>query len=170
MPSPEITKGIYSAFGHRLRLRVSGICIQDDRILLVKHHSLGEKGILWAPPGGGLQYGESIEETLKREFLEETGLVVEMREPVLINEYMQDPLHAVELFFRVTQTGGELKRGYDPELGQENQIIQEVCFVSFADLRKQDPTIFHSLFRSHNRVEHFRSFLGYEQNIVSRRP
>jgi len=167
MPSSEITQGIHDAFGHRLRLRVSGICLQDDSILLVKHHALGEKGILWAPPGGGLQLGETIEETLKRELMEETGLEVKMQFPLLINEYMQYPLHAVELFFKVEQLGGVLKRGMDPELGQENQIIQEVAFVSFEEIRAQDPAIFHSLFRSYNRAEHFVNFLGYEQNIAS---
>lgn len=170
MPTPKITQGIHAVFGHTLRLRISGICLQGDSILLVKHHSIGEKGILWAPPGGGLHYGETIEETLKREFQEETGLQVEMLQPLLINEYMELPLHAIELFFLVKHVGGELKKGSDPELQPENQIIQEVAFVSFSEILSQDPAIFHSLFRNHNSAEHFVNFLGYEQNIASRHP
>lgn len=166
----DITKQeIHKVFGHQLRLRISGICIENESILLVKHLSVGEKGILWAPPGGGLHYGETIEETLKREFEEETGLLVQMGQPLLINEYMEHPLHAVELFFEVHPVGGVLKKGYDPELGENSQIIQEVRFVPFEEISLSDPTIFHSMFRGHRSVQAFQHFLGFHQNITFRK-
>ena len=54
------------------RIRVAALSVQDDRILLVLHRS-GKKEY-YLLPGGGVEIGESEEEALKRELLEETGL------------------------------------------------------------------------------------------------
>ncbi len=126
---------ITEKFGNRLRLRACGILIEDNCLLLIKHLSLGKSGELWAPPGGGLNYGESLENCLKREFKEETGLDISVGNLLFANEYLQPPLHAVELFYEVRRTGGELCQGIDPELGIDQQIIQEVRFISLDELK-----------------------------------
>lgn len=163
-----IQAAIQQAFGHKLRLRVSGICLQNDCILLVKHLSLGPKGILWAPPGGGLDYHETIHECLQREFLEETGLQVAVHELLFVNEYFEHPLHAIELFFRVEQIGGTLCQGSDPEMQADTQIIHDVAFVSLDEIRTSDPAIYHSLFKTYPTTEHFVVSAGFHQNIVHR--
>lgn len=56
---------------------VSGLVRDDDgRVLLLKHTYRGNKP--WGLPGGGLRPGESLEECLQRELLEETGMRVEI--------------------------------------------------------------------------------------------
>ena len=45
---------------------------------MVHHTALGKDGSLWAPPGGGMEYGESAHAALKREFMEETHLEIEV--------------------------------------------------------------------------------------------
>ncbi|MER5278921.1 NUDIX hydrolase [Streptomyces sp. NPDC002809] len=55
---------------------VIGIIRQDNEILLVQE-SLGIDGeILWSLPGGGVKDGELMNEALRRELHEETGLLV----------------------------------------------------------------------------------------------
>lgn len=51
-----------------------GILIKDDTLLLTQKRSGPYQG-LWDLPGGAIEFGESPEEALKREILEETGLI-----------------------------------------------------------------------------------------------
>jgi 8-oxo-dGTP diphosphatase len=62
--------------GKTQRLGVYGICVEDDRILMVRASNLTEVPGRWFLPGGGVDHGEHPEESLAREFREETGLSV----------------------------------------------------------------------------------------------
>lgn len=88
--------------------------VTDDagRIVLVKRTD----NDLWALPGGGMELGESIEETAVREVKEETGLDVTVTG--LVGVYT-NPLHVIEysdgevrqqfsLCFTTELVGGEL--------------------------------------------------------------
>jgi len=140
----SMEKKIIEHFGNRLRVRVCGILEEDDRILLVRHHALGPKGVLWAPPGGGMKFGSNAEQNLIREFKEETGLDISVEEFLMVHEFLSSPLHAIELFFRVKRTGGELILGHDPEMGIGDQIIKEIRFVPITELLSFDREIVHN--------------------------
>ncbi|MDH5379850.1 MAG: NUDIX hydrolase [Cyclobacteriaceae bacterium] len=127
----EIVK---SNFGGRVRLRVCGLLIEDNKILLVEHSGLNESKSFWIPPGGGLNFGEKLEKALEREFLEETGIKIKTKELLFCNQHINLPLHAVELFFSVEKIGGTFKKGIDPELSDENQIIRSVKYVTIEKL------------------------------------
>lgn len=87
------------------------------------------------PPGGGLEFGETLEETLKREFLEETGLLVKVRNLIHVNEMIKEQFHAIEFFYKVEYLSGELQTGTDPELSDSSQIIKEVAFKNKSELK-----------------------------------
>lgn len=142
----RIRENVIEQFGNRLRIRVCGLCIENEKVLLVNHHSLNKKGDFWAPPGGGMEFGQSTEENLKREFLEETGLNIEAEKFLFVHEYLSPPLHAIELIFKVKRINGALKIGSDPELGDEEQIIKNVKFIPFKELIKIDRDSIHQLF------------------------
>lgn len=55
---------------------VTGVVIKEGKVLVARHTYGGGKG-KYIIPGGYLQFGESPQEALKREFLEETNVVVE---------------------------------------------------------------------------------------------
>lgn len=145
MDSPR--QEVLTVYGNRLRLRVCGLYREDDRLLLVRHRGLSPSGTFWAPPGGGMQFGETAPQALVREFAEETGLAVEIGDLLFVNEFMQPPLHAVELFFAVRVTGGTLGRGTDPEMNPDGQIIDEVRLMRFAEIKRYPPEEVHALFR-----------------------
>lgn len=152
---------IEKMYGHRLRLRVCGICIEQDRILMVRHAGLGEKGEMWIPPGGGMEWGQSAPENLQREIKEETGLEVKTGELMFVHEHLQEPLHSLELFFKVYPLGGHLTRGYDPEFPPEEQIIKEVRYFHFEELKQLEQQQLHAMFRHYNSLEGLNNAQGY---------
>ncbi|MCS6795148.1 MAG: NUDIX hydrolase [Raineya sp.] len=152
---------IIDVFGNRLRVRVCGVLVQENRILLIKHTNLGEAGYLWSPPGGGLHFGESITECLQREFLEETGLAIKIKDFLFVYEFLQKPLHAIELFFSVEQVGGTLKLGSDPEMCQEKQILQQIALVDDDFLRKENPACVHQAIWQAGSIENLLKYRGF---------
>ncbi|WP_439882384.1 NUDIX domain-containing protein [Pontibacter sp. MBLB2868] len=123
-----------AAYAQNLRVRVCGVCIKNDKLLLVRHgHTLGNDAF-WAPPGGGLLFGESMEQCLKREMLEETGLQVKVGRFLFVNEFLQKPLHAIEFFFEVQVAEGSLTTGTDPEAAPDQQLIEQVQWLTIKEI------------------------------------
>lgn len=135
---------IENYFGKQIRVRVCGILKKENKILFIKHLNLGED-YLWAPPGGALNYGESIEDCLKREFFEETGLTIQVKKFLTFHEFIQLPLHAIELFFEVSTQNDTFILGFDPELKPEHQILKDIQFLSLEDIQKEKSSNLHSL-------------------------
>jgi len=124
-----------AAYAEKLRIRVCGICLHENRLLLVRHgKTLGNRAF-WAPPGGGLQYGESMKACLRREFKEETGIEVKVGRFLFVNEFLQSPLHAVEFFFEVKVIGGSITTGTDPEAAPDEQLIEQVQWLSIKEIQ-----------------------------------
>lgn len=125
-----------SPFRNRLRIRVCGILIQDDAILLVQIHSPVIDDLIWTPPGGGLKFGEHMKDCLKREFAEETNLQVEVKDLIHINELIEDPFHAVEFYFEVVGITGKPKKGRDPELSWDHQLLHDLKWIPLDQLEE----------------------------------
>ena len=103
---------------------------------MVQVHSPVTNELVWMPPGGGLEFGETLEDCLEREFREETGARIEVGEFLFLNELIEDPYHAVELFYKVRQIGGEIRLGSDPEHDAHSQLLKAVAWKPVAELRK----------------------------------
>lgn len=58
---------------------IGGVIIEDGRALLIRRGSEPLRGE-WSIPGGTLEVGETLEEGVARELLEETGIVVRVIE------------------------------------------------------------------------------------------
>lgn len=117
-----------SIYSGKLRVRVAGLLVTDRKLLLVKLHSPVSSSDIWTAPGGGVEFGETIEDALKREFNEETGLSILVGDLLHINELIEPPYHAIEFFFKVTKISGHLKLGSDPEHSQDQQLLKEIGF------------------------------------------
>jgi 8-oxo-dGTP diphosphatase len=109
------------------------VCIQEGKILLLNHIGIRENSDFWCPPGGGLQFGETIEECLKREFLEETNTEISVGKFLTVNEFINPPLHAIELFYEVKIINGIPKKGTDPEM--EEQIISDLRWFDSEEIK-----------------------------------
>jgi mutator protein MutT len=58
---------------------VGGVVIREGRALLIKRGSAPLEG-QWSIPGGTLELGESLQDGVRRELLEETGIAVRVLE------------------------------------------------------------------------------------------
>jgi 8-oxo-dGTP diphosphatase len=106
-------------------------------------------------------FGETAEDALKREFVEETGLTVSVEKFLCVNEYLAAPLHAIELFFIVKKIDGTLQTGVDPELHKDLQIITEVEWLSFDTLKQFPPEAVHSILHKVNNEADLLQHTGY---------
>jgi len=126
---------------------------------MVNHKHLGPSDF-WAPPGGGIEFGEDAPACLAREFREETGLQVDVGPFLFACELVKPPLHAVELFFHVIYRGGELITGTDPESGTE-QIIKDVRMLTSADIRKLGAGSVHGILSKYPDIGQITALRGY---------
>ena len=65
------------------RETTAGVAIKDGKVLVAKRAKGGPISEMWEFPGGKNRYGETIEDTLKREWLEELGVDVAVGEKLL---------------------------------------------------------------------------------------
>ncbi|MDB5256519.1 MAG: hypothetical protein JWM14_1214 [Chitinophagaceae bacterium] len=156
----DLKADIVKNFGNKLRIRVCGLFIENNRLLLLKHHSIGAHHILWSPPGGGMDFTEHAAQTLVREFIEETGLTPTVYEFGFVHEYVNTPMHAVELFFIITKAEGKAALGKDPEMMGE-QMLQELAFVDLETLNSIPDEQKHFLLRGLESWEKLLNRKGY---------
>lgn len=109
------------------RLATRAIILHQGRLLLVNAYG-GQRSDLWCAPGGGVEAGQSLHDTLMREVAEECGLAVSVGALALVNEF-HDPrsgFHQVELFFRCAITGGQL----DPQWRDPAGVVERRRFFA----------------------------------------
>lgn len=91
-----------------IRNRIAVLLVQDGKILLVQHEK--NNNLYWLLPGGGVEFGETLEQAATRELKEETNLDIVLGDLVFISESIPPDRHrhVINYYFEGRIRGGEL--------------------------------------------------------------
>ncbi len=134
-------------YENKVRIRVNGLLLKNESLLMVRLNSPLNGKQVWMPPGGGVQFGESLSEALEREFLEETGIKVSTGRLRYVHEVLSSRIHAVELYYDCRYVGGEAKLGSDPELAEDEQLLDALAYIPLCNFN--DFEIVPAMIRKH---------------------
>ena len=92
-----------------LGVAAKGIISREGRYLLIRRaaNSSFDPG-LWDLPGGKLDFGEELVETLRREVKEETGLTIRVGGPFATWHFFKGEVFVTGITFLCEYTGGEV--------------------------------------------------------------
>lgn len=114
---------------YAFNVRVTGILIENNKILIVQQ-KLSESRA-WSLPGGRLERGESLEQGLKRELKEETGLDVRIERLLYLCDVNASGNTVLHITFLLTRTGGVITL---PTNEFDANPIHDVRFVPVDEL------------------------------------
>ncbi len=99
-----------------MRNRAGIILIEDNKLALIERHRTGLHYFIF--PGGGIDEGESPQQTAVREAEEELGIIVEIKQKVAEVIFEQDTQH----YFLAEKLSGEFGTGTGEEYGKYNPL------------------------------------------------
>ena len=104
--------------------RVRAIIISSDKILLIKR--VKDDDSYWGIPGGAVEIGETHEQAIKRECLEELGVEI-VTEKLFLQRASDKPgmEEQLEFFYLCKIIGGKVGTGKGPEFQPKTQYKGE---------------------------------------------
>lgn len=120
-----------------IRVGASAVIVRDESVLLIGYDLDDGSGFHYNFPGGGVEAGEGLHETVQREAWEEAGAEVTVGPLLFVTEYIPSQhnnqygvTQKLSLFFRCT-----LRPGSEPQQPQSPIDAQAgVYWVPLADL------------------------------------
>ena len=109
--------------------------IKTDNGLVMAEHNEKRNGKILIFPGGGMESGENIFQAIEREVKEETNLIVKPEKIIYIRETFYKGDSGIEFYVLCSFIGGNLSLGTDPELAEDQQVLQAVCKVSWDEIK-----------------------------------
>ena len=85
------------------RISARGIIFKDGKILAQRPKADGVAYDFWCTMGGGMEIGESVQDCLRREMVEETGIMPEIGRLLYIQQfYDRKGREIIDFFFEIT--------------------------------------------------------------------
>ena len=116
------------------RVSVRGIVLHEGKLLCVrlkkyKEQHLKQDNSYWCLPGGGLDEGEALLDGVKREMVEETGVIPEVGSLLYVQQFTFGEKDYLEFFFHITNSQDYL----NIDLSQSTHGEAEIEQIEFID-------------------------------------
>ncbi len=119
--------------GDKPTIRVAGLLVHEGSILMVEQGRGEER--YWLLPGGGVQFGETLSDALRRELQEELGLRVGVQRLLAIVESISpDPHYAKHVIHLVFEISASPEAQPEP---QEDKVLK-ARYLSELQLQSAD--------------------------------
>ena len=103
-------------------LGVAGVIFLGDSILLGKRRQEPSKGE-WSLPGGVVELGESLEDAIKREFLEEVSVRIEVGGLIqLVERILHDSQERIQYHYVIAEYWGRVIEGLPTAASDVSEI------------------------------------------------
>lgn len=110
-----------------MKVRPSAIIIHNNSILTLKYSY--PNGVIYALPGGNLEFGEELESALQRELFEEITLNVEIGSIRHIAEVFHEKVNTIHFVFDCSSFEGI------PALNPEETKAEEIVWLPLESLQ-----------------------------------
>jgi ADP-ribose pyrophosphatase YjhB (NUDIX family) len=114
-----------------IRNTARGIVVDDGKLLVFR---LAKADGWYSLPGGGIEFGENIEQAIAREMLEETGIKAEVGKLLCVQDMAFPDKHRIEFFYHIKN--GSDYRNIDLSKATHGFEIAETLFVDPANTEK----------------------------------
>lgn len=117
-----------------MRNRAVAVVTRNGTILMEKTYYEGR--YFYALPGGGIEEGETPQETALRELKEECGLNGKIVKPLNI---LHKKDGSIEYAYEIAVSENQIATvGKDPEFSDEEQMIKDVCWLQLHEISEKD--------------------------------
>jgi len=127
-PIESIRRRATETRGHRMKVRGAALIIREGKLLVLAYDY--PKGRIFAIPGGGMEDGESLAETIIREYREELGLEVAIGPLRYVGDMMRqgDIKQAIHVVFEARILAGT------PLLNPHHTSAADVLWLDLSEL------------------------------------
>ncbi|EOP37779.1 MULTISPECIES: NUDIX hydrolase [Bacillus] len=118
-----------------MQVRVTGILIEDEKVLLVKQKVANRN---WSLPGGRVENGETLEEAMIREMREETGLEVKIKKLLYVCDKPDASPSLLHITFLLERIEGEItlpsnEFDLNPIHDVQMVVIKDLSYYGFSE-------------------------------------
>ena len=122
------------------RVAVGGIVFENNRVLLVRRGKPPAEGD-WAIPGGSVELGETLQQAVERELLEETGITVKANEIAYVFDVIpRDPQGRVRFHYVIIDLMADYISGR-PQPGDDVSDARWIAPDELKNLRINSSTL-----------------------------
>jgi len=113
---------------------VGAVCWRGDEVLLIRRGRAPRLGE-WSIPGGKVERGETLQDAVLRELLEETGVQARIGELLAVYEIIEPRFHYVLIDYSAEWVSGEPVAGDDAIEARFMPFDEAMALINQADIR-----------------------------------